>query len=160
MYKQVFEKGLVITEEQKQILRVPMGKLVRMEEIISGEKQVAVVGDVSLGSFIEIGKRFNYGVFDGTSGRETKTSDELVSDVVVKNPAGQITKEAVDGIDELLTMENGLLRVEGEEDLMVLPMLLLLPLSSEIYYGQPGEGLVRVEVTEIAKNRWYEFLRA
>jgi uncharacterized protein (UPF0218 family) len=38
--------------------------------------------------------------------------------------------------------------VEGEEDLLVLPLMVVIPAGSVIIYGQPREGLVVVTVTE------------
>jgi uncharacterized protein (UPF0218 family) len=37
--------------------------------------------------------------------------------------------------------------VEGEEDLLVLPLLFLVPDGSVIVYGQPLEGIVVVKVS-------------
>ena len=38
--------------------------------------------------------------------------------------------------------------VKGEEDLAVLPCLLIAPEDAVILYGQPNEGLVFVNVSE------------
>jgi len=40
------------------------------------------------------------------------------------------------------------LYIDGEEDLVTLVAIKLAPLGSVVVYGQPGEGLVAVEVTE------------
>ena len=45
------------------------------------------------------------------------------------------------------------LQIEGEEDLAVLPIILSAPLNSIIFYGQPNNGLVRVDVSEEVKER-------
>lgn len=50
--------------------------------------------------------------------------------------------------------------VDGEDDLMVLPVISFLPTGSLIFYGQPGEGIVRVEVTEHVKDIAYDLLQA
>jgi uncharacterized protein (UPF0218 family) len=48
--------------------------------------------------------------------------------------------------------------VEGEEDLLTLVAMAVAPLGSFVIYGQPGEGLVVVEVDDAAKNRAWCFL--
>ncbi len=75
---------------------------------------------------------------------------------ICRNPAGMITKRMVEMID--LSMKGMvregkgfIIRVIGEEDLAALPAILVAPLGSVVLYGQPGEGVVVVEVTE--KNK-------
>jgi len=43
--------------------------------------------------------------------------------------------------------------IDGEEDLLTLPAILLAPLSSLVLYGQWDRGAVMVEVTEEMKNQ-------
>jgi uncharacterized protein (UPF0218 family) len=45
--------------------------------------------------------------------------------------------------------------VEGEEDLLVLPLILLAPMGSIIVYGQPHKGMVVVEASE-ERKAWAE----
>jgi uncharacterized protein (UPF0218 family) len=47
--------------------------------------------------------------------------------------------------------------IRGEEDLVTAVLLLLLPLQSLIYYGQPGEGMVEVVVSEELKEKIFTF---
>jgi uncharacterized protein (UPF0218 family) len=42
--------------------------------------------------------------------------------------------------------------VDGEEDLLVLPVILESPIGSVVYYGQPKKGIIRVLVTEKKKQ--------
>ncbi len=48
--------------------------------------------------------------------------------------------------------------MEGEEDLLVLPLLAEMPLGSVIAYGQPHEGLVVVTVSEERRDWARRFL--
>ena len=50
------------------------------------------------------------------------------------------------------------MQVNGEEDLVVLPLILLTPLNTIIYYGQPSEGLVKVIVSESIKDKAYNLV--
>ena len=48
--------------------------------------------------------------------------------------------------------------VDGEEDLAVLPVVLLAPLDSLVFYGQRNQGLVLVKVTEEKKSEFVKIL--
>jgi uncharacterized protein (UPF0218 family) len=78
----------------------------------------------------------------------------------VRNPAGQVTREAWDAIrlgmsygaddDGDVDEEGGpspvRVFVEGEEDLLGLPCFLEAPPGAKVLYGMPGQGVVVVEV--------------
>ena len=69
--------------------------------------------------------------------------------VKVVNPAGTIQEGAWRALEEAITLKRKLaVVVEGEEDLLVLPLMVSMPKGSVIVYGQPREGLVAVTVTE------------
>lgn len=42
--------------------------------------------------------------------------------------------------------------VDGEEDLLVLPLMVYMPLGSVIIYGQPREGMVVITLTPERRN--------
>lgn len=50
------------------------------------------------------------------------------------------------------------IRVIGEDDLAGIPAILFAPLGSVVIYGQPGEGVVVVEVTEEKKQQIVEII--
>ena len=43
--------------------------------------------------------------------------------------------------------------VDGEEDLLVLPVCLFAPENSVVMYGQPNEGLVVAEITDEVRDK-------
>ena len=43
--------------------------------------------------------------------------------------------------------------VDGEEDLLVLPVCLFAPENSVVMYGQPNEGLVIAEITDEVREK-------
>jgi len=80
------------------------------------------------------------------------------------NPPGQITSTLVKTINQSLTdlINHPLpqtILVKGEEDLAVLPAILLSPLNTAIFYGQPQQGLVAIRVTETKKQKALNLLR-
>lgn len=58
-----------------------------------------------------------------------------------RNPAGELTAELQQEVHDLVHGGGGLLIVDGEEDLAVLPLVRELPLGTTLIYGQPGAGL-------------------
>ena len=43
--------------------------------------------------------------------------------------------------------------VEGEEDLLALPLFLIVPQGSILLYGQPSEGLVVVKINSKVRKK-------
>jgi len=81
--------------------------------------------------------------------------------VMVKNPQGTITYEAIEAIKEALKSQEHIhIVVDGEEDLLALVAVLYAPLNAVVVYGQPYEGIVVVKVTPEKKAEASEFLKA
>lgn len=76
-------------------------------------------------------------------------------DVIVKNPPGQISKDLILEIEKALRRKfaSQIILVEGEEDLAVIPTVLLSPLNTTVFYGQPQKGAVKVVVTKETKQK-------
>jgi len=75
--------------------------------------------------------------------------------IEAENPAGTITSEAWCEIKKALKICDIkiIIRINGEEDLLVLPVIYEAPLNSKVLYGQPNEGLVVVTVNETIKQK-------
>jgi uncharacterized protein (UPF0218 family) len=116
--------------------------------------KVIVVGDA-----VSLGMR-KYGVEASLYIVDQKTlriniSDRIsgLKELVVPNPAGEVTEEAYETLKQVLREETPtVIRVEGEEDLLTLPLILLAPIGSIIAYGQPHVGLVVIQVTLASRN--------
>jgi len=157
-FDKLFEKDIKVNAEQLFKLKKPLGKLlieVDTEKLMRAS-MVCVVGDVSAARFRDMGWRMNLEIVDGKSQREVKQQLEHWD---AANPAGWIMMEAIKKLFGMIDKGGGKLIIEGEEDLLVLPTLLLAPLESLVYYGQPGEGMVEILVTEELKAKWYQFLK-
>ena len=65
-----------------------------------------------------------------------------------KNPPGEITEESIQVIQKAFSCEPPVrITVDGEEDLLVIPVCIYAPENSVVMYGQPNEGLVIVHIT-------------
>ncbi|MEM1550928.1 MAG: GTP-dependent dephospho-CoA kinase family protein, partial [Candidatus Bathyarchaeia archaeon] len=78
----------------------------------------------------------------------------------LSNPAGAITDDSWQIIREAIN-SNGLVKVlvDGEEDLLTIVAVLLAPENSIVMYGQPGEGVVVINVNRESKEKVHEVIR-
>ncbi len=81
----------------------------------------------------------------------------------INNPPSQISKETWKTIlslkDNLSKLKRVILKVKGEEDLLVLPFIILFPLGFNIFYGQPDEGMVYIKINLNIKRKVFSFLK-
>ncbi len=160
------DHGLIIPESIKKELRKPLGELIIGDALGDIKGVIITVGDVSSKRFNDKSMNQKISVVDFSIGREIKFSEiseigfsgkeEIIK---VNNPAGKITPGLFKAIDEALSKKGRvIIEVAGEEDLSVLPAILAAPLGLTVFYGQPKEGIVRVEVTEDLKEKVYRVL--
>ena len=69
-----------------------------------------------------------------------------------RNEAGMIDLLAWNAVAEAIEKGDSAVLVDGEEDLLTLVAVAVAPKGSLVVYGQPGEGIVLVRVTEGKKG--------
>jgi pantetheine-phosphate adenylyltransferase len=157
------KKDLVLPEDLRNELAKPFG-LLNFDILKDKNKSKVIisVGDATTEKFNKLGIDQQLSVIDFKIAREEEFY--LFSDlgfsgkekiVIAKNPPGQITHESFNKIQEIFRLgfdNRVVLKIVGEEDLIVLPLVLAAPLDAIIYYGQPNVGLVRVLVSEGNKD--------
>lgn len=151
-------------------MAAPMGKLIQgsiqetipalKSELNNWEGILVGVGDVT--AEILVNNDFNPEIIitDGYTKREKLAvwlDYPKYKEVHTKSPAALITKIAwktiIEVIDEVLEKRIKIhIKVDGEEDLLVLPLILELPNGSKITYGQPNQGAVIIDVNQEAKG--------
>lgn len=93
--------------------------------------------------------------------REPAKSGDISTNLSCKNPPGEITEQSLEIIKEALTSKPPVrILVDGEEDLLVIPVCIYAPENAIIMYGQPNEGLVVVRVNEEVKKKTKSILDA
>ena len=155
VYQQVFSQDLILTDDQRQFFSQPQGKIVDQPHF-DGATVIGVVGDHSLEKFIQHRWRDDLAVYDLKEQRQQLNSAILTNlnpDTTVKNPAGSINLKLIQALSK-----HQLIFVNGEEDLAAVALMLLLPLGSKIYYGQPNQGLIEMVVTEKSKDQFFQVL--
>lgn len=92
-------------------------------------------------------------------GKEMRTEVSIVDMelfnlvIYVENKQGYVNIAIVKVLRDHLKSRPLLLFVKGEEDLVGFPVVLALPIGSCMLYGQPGKGIVLVEIGEETKER-------
>lgn len=172
VYLKVFEKKLSLPEALKEELRRPLGRVIRgnlKNENQTAKKSIALikrdkpamtiaVGDIIAGSLAKNGFIPDVKIIDFRSRRallDNKSS--LEGEALLSNPPGTITPDAARAIKKsinagLTTSESQTVTIEGEEDLLTLPAILLAPLGSLVLYGHWRLGVVAVTVDEEKKS--------
>ena len=147
-------------------LKTPLGELIRgdvsdnvviLREMLEEKKPpcFATVGDYVTFYVMESGLNPDLAVVDHRVMRQNVDPFKFIREkVAVINPAGTIKAEAQRVLWDAITLKKRLgVVVEGEEDLLVLPLMAMMPIGSVIVYGQPHEGMVVVTLTE-ERRRW------
>lgn len=164
-----------LKDEHINILKKPFGSLIKQTEIskekifclTKGSKMLITVGDATTENFISFGLMPNIAIIDGIE-RRVKRSEFVISNIKnmfltknhiynqykCKNKKGTISKQAYLTIKKILDeKEQAIIFVDGEEDLLALPVFALAPIDSIVFYGQPLEGLVMVKIEDEIRNK-------
>jgi len=158
-------KNLILPESLRFELQKPWGKVLNKIPQNVIDSKTVVVGDATAQKFNEKKVGQFLSIVDFLIHREVKFHElsELgfnSKDVQkIKNPHGMITPELIQSVKEAFNkITKTVILVDGEDDLAVLPVLLTAPLGYSVFYGQPDEGLVRINVTEEIKGKAYELV--
>jgi uncharacterized protein (UPF0218 family) len=150
---------LHLPENIRNQLKTPLGDLIKEEIVnkeniltnIGSEPIVITVGDRTTENMINLGIMPHIQIIDGLEKRNKRlvpADDAISTNLSCKNPPGEITEESIQVIQKAFSSEPPVrITVDGEEDLLVLPVCIFAPENSVVMYGQPSEGLVIVHIT-------------
>jgi len=139
--------GIAIFGRKKEVLK-------KFEEILKKKKfkKVITVGDCCSLSLVSDVK-----IFDGKI-RRKKIKTSLKAHLKVENEAGKIEKKVWKVLKKAIK-ENKNVFVKGEEDLLVIPAVLISPKNSAVIYGFPKKGICLIEVNSKIKKDLKELLK-
>jgi len=188
------DKNLKIPTTERHKFSQPLGKLIagtrketisEVEDCIRNYKKanfevkVYLVGDIVTKDFLanDFLKPFvKLCIIDEKTQRnqiKIKIEDFFEEIIEFENPEGGIKKESFTLLDEIITSNKRTLFkvIKGEEDLLVLPLVLSIPLNEDVknlvFYGQPPitdsdrqipEGIVMVDVEKRIKKVVQKFV--
>ena len=151
--------GRRVPEDKRYIFKEPIGSELKESELIKHhDTKIITVGDVVSLTMRRNGIRPILSVYDGYTERHEMTDFAALVEgerkVTVNNPAGTITDELDDAVRNALTTgKTDLIRVDGEEDLALMPCILHAPEGTEIVYGWPGKGMMVITTDGTIRKR-------
>ena len=161
-----------LPENIRNQLKTPLGDLIKEEIVnkeniltkIGSEPIVITVGDRTTENMINLGIMPQIQIIDGLEKRNKRlvpTDDAINTNLSCKNPPSEITEESTQVIQKAFSCESPVrITVDGEEDLLVLPVCMSAPENSVVMYGQPSEGLVIVHITPEIRAKVQKILDA
>lgn len=159
LYISVFSKTYYLSEKTRTLLQKPIGTLVTKP---SNENKLRyLVGDSTTERFQKENWSYQCAVVDYMKKRMPafpRCLDRSQFLSVLCNPPHSISLELLSGLTSALKIGEKAILVIGEEDLAAVALVLLLPLGTVLYYGQPDEGLIECEITETLKDSVYSLL--
>jgi len=163
---------LQLPDDLRDQLKNPLGNLIsdndpNKENIIkkiSAESVIITVGDRTTENMLQLGLKPQIQIIDGLEKRSecaVPADDTINTKLSCKNPPGEITEESIQIIQKAFSCESPVrITVDGEEDLLVLPVCIHAPKNSIVMYGQPNEGLVIVTITPEIRAKVQKILDA
>lgn len=152
--------GWRVPEEKRHLFKEPFGALISESEL--GERnanKTITVGDVVSLTVWRMGIIPDLAIYDGRTERREMTEfatlveEQGLEKEVVINPAGTITRDLCDAIRNAFVRGPGLIRVEGEEDLALMPVILEAPIGADVIYGWPGKGMMVLVIDQTIKEK-------
>ena len=145
-------------------MKTPLGILLpigqdnkeNIQKYLLDDSYIITVGDRTTEKMIEYGIIPSLQIIDGFEKRKQREFPKLgnASELMIDNPAAEITLQSIEIIKKAFEMTPPIrLTVNGEEDLLVLPVCIHAPKNSVVLYGQPNKGLVLVEITTEIRNK-------
>ena len=145
-------------------LKIPLGVLLpigqdnkrNIQKYLSDDSFIISVGDRTTEKMIDFDLTPSLQIIDGFEKRIKRDIVKLgdAFELQIDNPAAEITLQSIEIIKKAFTMNPPIrLTVNGEEDLLVLPVCIHAPKNSVVLYGQPNKGLVLVQITAEIRNK-------
>lgn len=170
-YLALFRKTLSVPSELKDSLRLPLdittGVTADYKETarkaishitLKKSSLIITVGDIVTETLSQEGLIPHISIIDNKSDGKilSRDSNHITYDFI--NPAGTIQKKSVTWLSKIFQKftknQNSIcVTVDGEEDLLALPCILLAPLNAVVIYGQKDHGIVLNFVTEELKHK-------
>ena len=147
------------------MLKTPLGFLLLEKEVskesvlnhIQPNSFITTVGDATTEKMLKFGIIPSLQIIDEREkrvNRKPPNSSQINTGISCDNPAGEITGQSIDAIKRAFKSTPPVrITVNGEEDLLVIPVCIFAPKNSVVLYGQPNKGLIIVQITDEIRNK-------
>ena len=161
-----------LPDDLRDQLKTPLGNLIsdndpnkaNIIKKISAESVIITVGDRTTENILQLGLKPQIQIIDGLEKRNqciVPVDDTVNTKLSCRNPPGEITEDSIQVIQKAFSSKPPVrIIVDGEEDLLVIPICIYAPENSVVMYGQPNEGLVIVEITPEIRAKVQKILDA
>ena len=112
---------------------------------------------ITVGDYCSLTLPSDIKIFDGKIKRR-RIEKLLKFSLSCQNPAGTIRKEVWPILKKAIENNENIF-VDGEEDLLVIPSVLLAEKNTAVIYGFPGKGVCLIEVLPKTKKAFKELLK-
>lgn len=159
-----------LPDNLREQLKIPLGILLPDDDAKKDTIQkhlpencyIITVGDRTSEKMVDFGLTPSLQIIDGQEKRvkrDTPKNIDIVTNLTCDNPPAEITPQSIDIIKKAFNSESPVrITVNGEEDLLVIPVCIYAPENSVVLYGQPNEGLVLVKITPEIRNKTQKLL--
>lgn len=157
-----------LPDAHREAFKAPLGPIETDPKALLArlEGPLVTVGDVVSYHVYEAGGMPAVAVLDGRTHRqsvdpaiESALAAVDVPRIEATNPPGTVTRSLLRALQAAIERDEPVqVHVDGEEDLAAVPAILLAPTGAHVVYGQPGEGMVHVDVTAEARARAMELV--
>ena len=156
---------MILSENLRSELKTPLGELIldtdpKQNEIIKqayANSIIITVGDATTEKLLNMGLTPFLQIIDGQEKRVKRPapiSESIITNLDCQNPPGEISQDSISIIKSAFELKPPIrLIVDGEEDLLVLPVCIYAPENFVVMYGQPNEGLVIVKINHEIKEK-------
>ncbi len=154
-----------LPDSLRDTLKIPLGILLpenqtdktNIQKYFSENSYIISVGDRTTEKMIGFDLIPSLQIIDGKEKRKKRDLTPKLQNatlLTVDNPAAEITTQSIAIIKKAFTLQTPVrIFVNGEEDLLVLPVCVYAPVNSVVLYGQPNKGLVIVKITPEIRNK-------
>lgn len=159
-------KNLKLPDELRTNLQIPWGEIIKDIPENLDDRETVVVGDQCVKFFNSKNRNQFLSIVDFLIKREVKfnnlfdlgfSSDQAIK---INNQSGIITCDLFNAVINIFKKDavKNIILINGEDDLAVLPVILVAPLGFNIFYGQPNVGMVFLKVTEEIKDKAFKLI--
>jgi len=166
-----------ITEELKVKLRKPFGKLFNLTNLINELRKrkayLISVGDVTTFNLLKHNIKPDLAIYDYYIERKPALpkakkviKNFVAKEFTVKNKPGTLSKKLFNVLKKIFSLKKkAKLRIKGEEDLAVIPAVLLCRQNALLAYGQPKtvyskKGIVLMKINNKTRSRVEKIFKA
>ena len=163
LFFQYMTKTYILPEKNRKHLQEIWGQAVFGTEAQISQECQKIINDKKYKNVITVGDYCSHHlqsdikIFDKKVQRQAFGQKHDCA-ILVSNPAGTIQKECWSAIKQAIEKKENIC-VDGEEDLLVIPAVLLAKPKTLVIYGFPNRGICLLEINRALKKQFREFIK-